>query len=263
LLLAAPDPSPMKILRSLITSDSLGVYCFTLGRTPRVNPGKTVSSCSKFLGKLNSYALMYCCRDSTGQVPDEAQSKAFPDDFWDHFVCGDWLKIDWMNEFVGFIESVKNDCEPAVVPPDRIFQDRGEMCDFRDYFGKLLEAFDILNTGPYSFQHNFDRVLTILKKTNTLPEELRLANLNRVRMFAAGIILQGSLNWKAETMNIRNHSMPRVKAFLAPRDRIILDLESFEQYKDKWKALRVNFTNYDPTTGGDYLLPSCDYGCGW
>jgi hypothetical protein len=198
---------------------------------------------------------MYCCRDSAGQIPDEAQSRFFPDAFWEKFMSAEWLQIDWMNEFVGFIESVKNSCEPAVIPAERLFQDRGEMSDFRDYFGKLLEAFDILDAGPHSFRHNFDRVITILKRTNTLPEELRAANLNRVRMFAAGILLQGSMNWKAETTKIRNFAVPRVKAFLAPRDRIILDLEEFEIYKDKWKELRVNFSNFDPTSGGDYLAP--------
>ena len=242
LLLDAPIPSVLKILSLLLHCGCIGVYCFILSRLPaKVNLGKEVMRASKLVGKLNMYCFSACAISDLGQVPDEAQSMEFLPDFWSHFLAFDWDQISWHNDFVNRIDSVLNTCEIPPVPLEYSFLDHGKMCDLRDYFSKLLKALDFIDVGHLSFSHNFSRILKILKRTGSLPEELRAANLQRVQLFTAGLFIQGAKNWKNEIVDVKNFTVDRNREFLFSHDRILLDLEEFENYKDKWKELRVNF----------------------
>ena len=187
------------------------------------------------------YCFSACAISDLGQVPDEAQSMEFLPDFWSHFLAFDWDQISWHNDFVNRIDSVLNTCEIPPVPLEYSFLDHGKMCDLRDYFSKLLKALDFIDVGHLSFSHNFSRILKILKRTGSLPEELRAANLQRVQLFTAGLFIQGAKNWKNEIVDVKNFTVDRNREFLFSHDRILLDLEEFENYKDKWKELRVNF----------------------
>ena len=128
------------------------------------------------------------------------------------------------------------------------------MGDLLDYFSKLLRALDFVEVGALSFSFKFKRILRILKRTDSLPLELRAANLQRVHRFTMGLFIQGAANWKDEIVGVRNFDMSRSREFLSSHDCIILDLNEFKNYKDKSKELRVNFGDVDPPTGG--ALPS-------
>ena len=255
MLLDAAVPSILKILSLLLHCGSIAVYCFMLSRLPaKVNLGKEVMRASKLVGKLNMYCFSACAVSDLGQVPDEAQSMEFLPAFWNHFLAFEWDKISWHNDFVNRIDSVLNTCDIPPVPLDYSFLDHGKMCDLRDYFSKLLRALDFIDVGPLSFSHNFSRILKILKRTGSLPEQLRGANLQRVQLFTAGLFVQGAKNWKNEIVDVKNFTVDRSREFLCSHDRILLDLEEFENYKDKWKELRVNFGKKEgdqvPASGG-------------
>ena len=263
LLLEAETPSILRILSLLLHCGCVGVYCFILSRLPaRINLGKTVMKASKFVGKLNTYCFSACAISDLGVVPDEAQSREFMPEFWDRFMAFEWDKISWHNDFVNRIDSVLNTCEVPVVPPQSTFLDLGKMNDLLDYFSKLLKALDFVDVGALSFSFNFRRILRILKRTDSLPLELRAANLQRVQLFTVGLFIQGAKNWKSEVVGVKNFDVARNREFLSSHDRVLLDLEEFENYKDKWKELRVNFGNVDPLTGGSLALAGPPQGSG-
>ena len=79
-------------------------------------------------------------------------------------------------------------------------------------------------------------------------------------MFTAGVFIQGAKNWKREVDGVKNFDSSRNREFLPSHDRVLLGLEEFENYKDKWKELRVNFGNVDPLTRGSLVAagsPQC------
>ena len=59
---------------------------------------------------------------------------------------------------------------------------------------------------------------------------------------------------KNEIVDGKNFIVDHSREFLCSHDRILLDLEEFENFKDKWKELRVNFGKKEgdqvPASGG-------------
>ena len=165
-----------------------------------------------------------------------------------------WDQIDWHNDFVHRIDSMLNTCEIPPVPAEATSRGHGKMGDLGDYFVKLLKSLGFIDTGALSFSHNFNRISRISKRTGSLPEELRPANLQRVQLFTVGLFIQGAKNLKSDVVEIKNLDVSRNWEFLSSHDRILLDLDEFENYKDKWKELRVNFGKNDvtdyPSSGG-------------